>query len=68
MENLIGRKVKGFKFKPRVGLMYQKCMDYHIDEVGVIFKINEHNNSYKVKFKDDFWSYPAELIEQHLID
>lgn len=68
MKDLIGKKVKGFKFEDRSGLYHTKPMDKHIGEVGEIIKCLERYNSYRVQFKDKFWHYPAELIEAHLVD
>lgn len=67
MKILIGRKVKGFKFDPlEVNFSYAKDMDNYIGVIGVI--TSKWAGGYRVDFHDDFWGYPAELIEQHLID
>jgi hypothetical protein len=68
--NLIGRKVKGFKFEHEKynELTYAREMDEKIGEIGTIVSYNELSNSYCVEFKDDYWYYPASLIEQHLVD
>lgn len=71
MKDLIGRKVKGFKFDGdryyETG--YIQSMDNYI---GVIGKIVESDyiteSSVLVDFGDHSWCYPAKLIEQHLID
>lgn len=70
MKDLIGRKVKGFKFKDSKynGLIYSSLMNKHIGEVGEITKKLEDVNTYIVQFKDQYWYYPAELIEAHLVD
>ena len=67
---LIGKKVKGFKFEDCVynGLQYSKKMNICIGEIGEIIEYNETNNRYRVEFEDDYWFYPAELIEQHLVE
>jgi hypothetical protein len=67
---LIGKKVKGFKFEDGKynGLEFSKKMNRYIGEIGEIIEYNETNNRYKVEFKDDYWLYPAELIEQHLVE
>lgn len=62
--NLIGKKVKGFKFD---GVSYNPKMDLHIGEIGEILEYRPKTNAYKVNFKNDYWCYPAELIEQHLV-
>jgi hypothetical protein len=66
-QKLIGRKVKGFKFETNAPV-YQSDMDNYIGEVGVIEEYVEENISFKVRFKDNYWHYPASLIEQHLVD
>lgn len=68
MKDLIGKKVKGFKFEDRSGLYHTKPMDEYIGKVGKIIKYLERYNSYRVQFKDEFCHYPAELIESHLVD
>jgi hypothetical protein len=64
---LIGKKVKGFKFDVSSPL-YFSTMNKHIDEVGEIDCYVLVNNSFGVRFKDDYWYYPAELIKQHLVE
>lgn len=71
MENLIGKKVKGFRFDhmefPNVG--YGDHMDFAIGKDGIIECYFEENDSYSVDFYGMLnFQYPAELIEQHLID
>lgn len=70
MKNLIGKKVRGFKFDsddyPHLG--YNEGMSYYINQIGVIVDFNGRT-TYEVQFTDGrTWSYPAELIEQHLIE
>jgi len=68
-QELIGRKVKGFKFDGHLAdCGYNPKMDNYINQIGVIESCNDLLNSYYVEFKDDKWQYPAELIEQHLVD
>lgn len=68
MKNLIGKKVRGFKFDGREMCQYIDKMDAHIGEVGIVKEYSgDAIKSYRVEFKDDFWWYPAELIEQHLV-
>jgi hypothetical protein len=68
--NLIGKKVKGFKFEDGKynGLSFPNEMNHYIGKVGIIDEYNETNNRYKVEFEDDYLFYPAELIEQHLVE
>lgn len=63
---LIGRKIKGFKFDGD----YIDGMDSYIGRIGLITDFISMNGHYKVDFFDynDSWYYPAELIEDHLID
>jgi hypothetical protein len=67
---LIGKKVKGFKFEDGLhnGLEFSKKMNRYIGEIGEIIEYNETKNRYRVEFEDDYWLYPAELIEQHLVE
>jgi hypothetical protein len=71
---LIGKKVKGFKFEDGKynGLSFANEMENYIGKVGIIDSYNKDNNRYRVEFNVDFnsqsWSYPAELIEQHLVE
>ena len=64
MKDLIGKKVKGFKF----GNGVPSAMDMYIGKVGVVKAYNEDANKVKVVFNDDYWWYPAEQIEAHLVD
>lgn len=72
MKKLIGRKVKGFKFSnvKHNEIGYFRSMDECVGCEGEIIKYFDTYNSYLVKFGDNpnTWCYPAELIEQHLID
>jgi hypothetical protein len=67
---LIGKKVKGFKFEDSKynGLSFQNEMDNYIGKVGIIDNYNKNNNRCRVEFDDVCWHYPAELIEQHLVE
>ena len=67
--NLIGKKIKGFKFdddKYKYG--YTDKMDKHIGVVGIIKEYTQVFNAYLVDFENEDWYYPAELIEQHLVE
>jgi hypothetical protein len=70
MKNLIGRKVKGFRFStgdyPMV--CWSEYMELNIDKEGIIENYSEHNNSYYVKFNERGWYYPSDQIEAHLVD
>lgn len=69
MENLIGRKVRGFNFKYiDNSLDYISRMNKHIGEIGVIEDFDEIDKTIKVKFKDASWYYPLSEIEKHLVE
>jgi hypothetical protein len=68
MKDLRGKKVRGFKFSDFYKCGYNKKMDIHDGQIGTIIGIRGNNNSYRVNFGDDYWDYPAELIEQHLVE
>lgn len=68
MEDLIGRKVKGFKFETDLeGVDYNSGMDKHIEEVGVIKRYDKFDETFKVQFKDDYWYYPVSKAVKHLV-
>lgn len=73
MENkeLIGKKVKGFEFeieKSRCFFFTEQMYEY-IGKLGTIIHYRKRCNSYTVEFEDGRkWNYPAELIEQHLVE
>lgn len=67
MENLIGKKVIGFKFEDNYTIFFDERMNNYIGQVGEI------DNVYKpivnIRFEDNsVWSYPLELIEDYLLD
>lgn len=69
MKNLIGKKVRGFKFDsydyPHLG--YNEGMSDYINQIGVIVDFNGRTT--EVQFTDGrTWSYPSDLIEQHLVE
>jgi hypothetical protein len=67
--NLIGKKVRGFKFdNDKYDYGYSDKMDKHIGEVGIIKEYTQVFNAYLVDFENEDWYYPAELIEQHLVE
>jgi hypothetical protein len=67
---LIGKKVKGFKFDDGIqkDFEYVSDMDSQIGKIGKIKNYRNSDNSYHVEFENDYWFYPAELIEQHLVE
>jgi hypothetical protein len=71
-EELIGKKVRGFRFAKeafsKVEYMSAK-MDKYVGKEGVIEEYIYYFNSFRVKFEDGMsYHYPAEFIEQHLVD
>jgi hypothetical protein len=66
-QDLIGRKVRGFKFETDNKENYNPNMDKHIGEIGEIIK-QLSTGSFQVKFKEEYWNYPADQIEAHLVD
>jgi hypothetical protein len=70
---LIGAKVRGFKFKNRSYIGYEpESMDEYIGKIGTIIEIEkETSRSYVclVEFEDDkerYW-YPMTHISKHLV-
>lgn len=68
MNELNGKKVKGFKFEGNESVFYNLQMDKHIGEVGVIEDYDEMYDNFYVQFKTAGWCYPASEIEKHLVD
>jgi hypothetical protein len=69
MKDLIGKKVKGFKFEDTGRNDYVELMDEQIGEVGVITDHDSSNNVWLVEFEfGREWQYPADQIEAHLVD
>ena len=64
---LIGKKVKGFKFDID-NMYYSYLMDKHIGQIGTIISYDDKQNYCNVDFGYKQWAYPAELIEQHLVE
>ena len=62
MENLVGRKIKGFRFE---GFKFNVEMKNYIGIVGVI--VHQCQNKVRVDFGDDYWFYPIDQIQPHLI-
>jgi hypothetical protein len=69
MKDLIGKKVKGFKFEDTRSTEYAKLMDGYIGEIGEITQYDSSGTAWLVEFKDgESWYYPADQIEAHLVD
>ena len=68
-KELIGKKVRGFKFKGEIGrIMFNSSMKDTIGEVGTIIEYDKKFNTFQVNFRNSSWFYPAELIKQHLVE
>lgn len=67
MENLIGRKIKGFKFESTItGINYYRHMDRYNGQVGTIEAFGD--NYVYVEFKDTTQIYyPIDQIQPYLI-
>lgn len=64
MKNLIGKKIKGFKFYDG---FYTKAIDDYIGKIGVIIEI--FNGSVKVQFANGMvWSYPLTEALNHIVE
>ena len=63
MEDLVGKKVRGFKFEGD----YVPQMDKHIGEVGKIISVKLSKKTVRVEFTNGSWCYPADQIEKHLV-
>jgi hypothetical protein len=69
MEDLIGKKVRGFKFEGIAFSFSSPLMNKHIGEIGTITRHEKHLSGYVVKFDSSphDWMYPADQIEKHLV-
>ena len=66
MENLLHRKIKGFKFEYYRKQGYNSKMNKHIGKIGKITELDK--DDVKVQFEDgNRWYYPIYLIQEHLI-
>lgn len=66
MENLVGKKMKGFAFHSKENWSYNSSkMDKHIGEIGEIKQQGEYVVT--VQFKDNSWTYPLAEALQHIV-
>jgi hypothetical protein len=66
MEDLKGKKVKGFKFSGN-NIGYNRGMDKYIGVIGTVRSFSF--DACSVKFPDgNLWSYPLDQIEKHLVE
>ena len=68
MKNLIGKKVRGFKFDSRDHCVWFVTLEDYIGRVGVVDEYLDMVNVFIVKYGEDCLLYPAELIEQHIVE
>ena len=70
MKKLIGKKIIGFKFESNKysNLIYNSEMDKFLGKLGRIVSYIPKYHAYRVEFKEDFWSYPAALIVEHIVE
>lgn len=76
MKNLIGKKVRGFKFEEftHEGFThagFTETMNSFIGKDGIIESYNKNTNCFFIRFDVDDrynWTYPADQIEAHLVD
>lgn len=66
MENLIGKKVYGFKFDSVRNVAYAPEMDSYIGKIGVVETYSK-GDFYRVNFGDISWMYPEELVGNYLV-
>ena len=68
MKNYLGKKVKGFSFDHNsYSFGYSPEMDRLIGKIGKV--IFQGDNHIRIRFKNgELWTYPIELIENHLIN
>jgi predicted RNase H-like HicB family nuclease len=69
-EELIGKKVRGFRFEKNVNSVWYMAsqMDQYVGKEGIIGEYDPKFDSYSVKFEDGMsYHYPAERIEHHLV-
>lgn len=66
-QNYIGRKVKGFSFVDTERCSYVEEMNEYIGKIGVIISYSLEDDTYTAYFKNDYWFYPASIIEQYLV-
>lgn len=67
--DLIGKKVRGFKFKSTPKLTYVTLMDKQIGKIGTIIDQSVVNNQVEIQFESGrAWYYPTHLVKQHLVD
>lgn len=66
IESLIGKKVKGFEFKPTRTLDFTNTMKSLIGKTGVINEYDESDKTIGITFGNHFFYYPAKLVIEQL--
>ena len=68
MKELIGKKIKGFKFKSKSASLpiYNKEMDNYIGKIGVIYSVGK--GFIDVQFDNRPWSYPLPEALNHIVE
>ena len=69
-EELIGRKVRGFKFEEFTHAGFTETMESFIGKDGIIESYNKNTNCFLIIFDLNnavAWAYPADQIEAHLV-
>ena len=64
MNNLKGKKIKGFKFKDK-SPHFEDSMSVHIGEIGEISLVL--HDRVQIEFEGVSWYYPLHQIEKHLL-
>ena len=73
MEELIGKKIFGFKFEHKeTGIFYGQPMDNLIGKSATILYKDDKGYGYVIKFDDDphnmEWNYPYPELLDHLVE
>jgi hypothetical protein len=73
MEELIGKKIFGFKFEhEKTDIFYGQSMDNLIGKSATILYKDDDGYGYAVKFDDDphniEWNYPYPELLDHLVE
>lgn len=69
-QELIGKKVKGFKFGLNHVCGYSEYMNKFIGVEGIVEYYREYSKSFGIRFDEEpnTWLYPADQIEAHLVE
>lgn len=67
IEELIGKKVKGFKFESNENLVYYRYMGKYIGKIGYVTKKYD-DGTCRIDFGGNYFFYPIDQIEDHLVE